>query len=186
MKGLRLNVTILTFLALVLGVLMAVLNTYPSWSQHAGTNEDPLLYATLFCIASAFMIASFGHPDKKREITKMWVIGSYRLEHCFRLVAYFFGGVIAFSVNSEIKIIETFHLAFTALAIAAGYLGLILYPETKKGHLWSWIGFAFGVGGFLLGFIFGLWSIAWAEVLAAFPLATWMFITYKKKKDVLY
>lgn len=180
MKGARLNVTILTALALAMGLLMAILNNYPSWSQHAGTNEDPLLYATLFFIAAAFMIASFGHPDRYREITKMWVVGNFRLEHCFRLVSYFFGGVIAFSVNNEFWLIETLHLVFTGLAIATGYLGLILYPETKKGHLWAWIGFAFGIGGFIAAFVFRLWSVAWGEVLAALPLAIWMFVTYRE------
>ncbi len=181
MKGAKLNVNILTALALLLGVLMALLNLYPSWSQTAGSNHDPLLYATLFCIATSFMIASFAHPQKRMNITKMWVIGNFRLEHYFRVVSYLFGGVLAFSVNNEFEIVEILHLVFTGSAIAVGYLGLILYPTTQKGHLYSWIGFCLGVGGFLLGYVFGWYSIAWGEVIASIPLAIFMLVTWKNK-----
>lgn len=180
MKGLRLNVFIQIYIAIGIGVLMAGLKIAESWSQHHDTDYDSLLYATLLAISFAFLIASFGHPEHKKEITKARLIGDYRLEHCFRYTAYFFGGVIVFGVNSNVWWVESLHLLFTGLAIASGYIGLILYPTTRKGHIWSWVGFAFGVGGFLLGFLFHFWSIAWGEVLAAIPLAVWMIKTYKK------
>ena len=179
MRGYKLNVFVLSGIALFFGVLMAVLNIYPSWSQTAGTNHDPLLYSTLFCIASSFMIASFGHPEKKRELTKFFIVGSFSLGQCFRLTSYFFGGVIAFSVNNEFSIIETFHLIFTGLGILTGYIGLITYPETKKGHTWAFIGTCLGLGGFLVGFLTNIYSISWGEVLAAIPLAIWMNMTFK-------
>ncbi len=179
MKNAKLNVWILTGLTLLLGVLMAVLNLSPSWSQSAGNSHDFLLYGCLFCISSALMIASFAHPEKDKEISKFPILGTIRLEHSFRLTAYFFGGVIACSVNSELWLIETLHLIFTALAITSGYVGLMLYPDTNKGHTYALIGFIFGVGGFLIGYIFGWYSIAWGEVLASIPLAVFMLKTWK-------
>lgn len=177
MKGSRLNINILIILAVFTGVSMAVLSFAPSWSQFAGTKNDPMLYATLFCISSAFMISSFTHPDKQRYIGF-----GFRWKHFNRLTAYFFGGVIAFSVNNDTGWVETAHLVFTALAIGTGYIGLVLYPESKKGNRWSWFGFAFGILGFFAGYIFGLWSIAWGEVLAAIPLAAQMSITLNFRK----
>ena len=179
MRGAKLNIRILTFIALSLGLLMAILNLYPSWSQTAGTIHDPLLYTTLFCIATTFTISSFTNLDRNKEISKIKFIGSFKLGHCHRVVSYMFGGVIAFSVNSEFWLIETLHLAFTGLAIAIGYLGLMMYPTTKRGHTLSLVGTLFGCLGFLGAFLFHFYSIAWGEVLAALPLAIWVNTSFK-------
>lgn len=181
MKGAKLNIRILTGIAVALGLLMAILNIYPSWSQFAGTAEDPLLYSALFCISSIFMISSFSSENRDREITKIWLINSLSLGQCYRLVAYLFGGVITFSVNSQESIVEIAHLVFTGAAILFGYVALMTYPETKKGHLWALIGTIFGVGGFLLAFLFNVYSTAWGEVLAAIPLAAFVNLTFDKK-----
>lgn len=181
MKGAILQIRILSILALCIGVLMAILNIYPSWSQTAGTIHDPLLYATLFCISSLFMISSYNSDNKDKIITKIWLIGTLRLGQLYRLVSYMFGGVIVFSVNNEFWLIEYLHLIFTGLAIFWGYIGLLTYPETKLGHTWAAIGFIVGIGGFLCGFVLHLYSIAWAEVIAAIPLAVWLNITFKNK-----
>jgi len=180
MKHAKLNVYILTILAVALGVVMSILNLSPSWSQSAGNPHDFLLYGCLFCISSALMIASFTHPDKLEVISKFPLIKEFRLEHSLRLTAYLFGGVIAFSVNSELAIVESLHLISTGLAIASGYLGLMTYPISKKGHTWAFIGLCFGVGGFLIGFLTSIYSIAWGEVLAALPLSIFIIITWKK------
>jgi len=182
MKGALLHVRILSGIALSLGILMAILNLYPSWSQTAGTVHDPLLYSTLFCISSLFMIASFESGNIDREITKIWLIGSLKLGQLYKLVSYMFGGVIVFSVNNEFQLIEHLHLIFTGLAIFWGYIGLITYPETTKGKTWAIIGFVFGIGGFLGGFVLNWYSTAWSEVLAALPLAIWVNVTFKKIK----
>ena len=183
MRGALLHTRILSGIALSLGILMAILNLYPSWSQTAGTVHDPLLYATLFCISSIFMIASYNSPNIDRVITKIWLIGTLKLGQLYRLVSYMFGGVIAFSVNNEVPFIEYLHLIFTGLAIFWGYIGLVTYPETKKGKVWALIGFIFGVVGFLGGFVLNLYSVAWAEVLAATPLAIWVNVVFDRNKD---
>lgn len=179
MKHAKLNVYVLTGLALALGIIMSVLNLSPSWSQSAGFSHDFLLYGCLFCISSALMIASFTHPEHRKRISKLWIIGDLRLEHTFRLTAYLFGGVIMFSVNSELATVELLHLVCTGLAIASGYLGLMMYPSTKKGHTAALIGFIVGVLGFLIGFLTNIYSIAWGEVIAAFPLALFIILTWK-------
>ena len=179
MKGLKLNINICIGLALVLGVIMAILNLYGSWSQHHLTVFDPFLYATLCSISFSFVMASFAHKHKYRVLTKFFNI-EYRLEHCFRLTAYLFAGVIVFGVNSPIKFIELLHFIFTGLGIVSGYIGLLFYYKNKKGRLFSYFLTLIGVGGFVLGFIFKLYSTSWAEVIAAAPLAVWMYKSINK------
>jgi 1,4-dihydroxy-2-naphthoate octaprenyltransferase len=58
------------------------------------------------------------------------------------------------------------------------------YPTTKKGHLLALLGAIFGVGGFLLGFLFKAYSIGWGEVLAAIPLAVFVNIVNNSKKII--
>lgn len=182
MKGAKLYVTTLTLLALAFGFVMALFGFNESWSQNHLSPYDPFLYATLFCISMTFLITSYHHPRYDREVTK---IGKYsiRLEHLLRLVCLMFGGVIVFGVNSPFWIVETLHLAFTGLAIGIGYLMIMTYPETKRGHLWAFIGLIFGGAGFLLGFLFGFYSIALAEVIATIPFVVWMFNTWVLKDE---
>ena len=184
MKGAKLWVAILTPLALFLGIIMAAFGFNESWSQNHGTPYDPFLYLTLFFIAVAFIKASSHHPDKERQIIKYGKKGkkSVRLKHMLGLTCLFFGGVMAFGVNSPITWVAMAHLIFTGLGIGTGYAMIVTYPETKKGKLWAHIGFALGVAGFLGGFIFHFYSIAWAEVLATIPFVIWMFTTWIFKK----
>lgn len=174
MKGLKLNIFICIGLAVTMGVVMAFLNLYGSWSQHHLTVYDPFLYFTLCCISFSFIMASFAHKNKYRVLTKFFVM-EYRLEHCFRLTAYLFAGVIVFGVNSPVKFIEILHFIFTGLGIVSGYVGLLFYYKDKKGRNFSYLLTAIGIGGFVLGFIFKLYSTSWAEVIAAAPLALWMY-----------
>jgi hypothetical protein len=182
MKGAKLYVAILTPLALILGIVMAVFAWNESWSQNHNTVYDPFLYLTLFAISTTFITASYGHPDKFKEVTKIkkW---SIRLEHLLRLVCLLFGGVIVFGVNSPVWWIETLHLAFTGAAIITGYIMVITYPTTNKGHIWAFIGTVFGGIGFLGAFIMGWYSVAFGEVLATIPFVVWMFYTWILKKD---
>ena len=172
MKGIKLITRICIVVAFVIGVFMALLNLYPSWSQYAGNAEDPFLYATLFLICLSFYGASVVHS--KRYKILFWIKSTdIRFEHLARVVAFLFGGVLIFSVNSPVKFIEILHLIFTGSAIGIGYVLLWFY--TKK--VWSFIGVCFGVIGFVLGFVFNLYSTAWAEVLAALPLGIFMYMT---------
>lgn len=163
-------------LALAIGILMASVNIFaPSWSQNAGTSLDPFLYATLILISFSFLISSSAHPQSLREITKFPFNISFKLKHAHTAIALFFGGVIIFSVNNTS--VEWLHLLFTALAIGTGYVTMLIYPETINGKMWAWIGFIIGIGGFLLGFLFHTYSIAYGEVIAAIPLVIWNYVT---------
>lgn len=184
MKGARLHVAIYTTSSLLTGLLMAVLAWNESWSQNHSTEYDPFLYLTLVPILAAFLTASYKHPERLREITKVkkylfWGKSQQiRVEHLLRLTGLFFGGVIVFGVNHPNWLVETLHLAFTGLAILTGYTMMLIYPESKKGRVWSWIGFVVGGSGFLMAFLFQSYSIAWGEVIASIPLAFWMFNTW--------
>jgi len=180
MKRAILNVRILTAISLVLGLLMAVLNLYPSWSQYAGTMHDPLLYSTLVCISSLFMISGFTNPNKEVEITKIWLLGRITLGQCFIAVAYLFGTVITFSVNNPSKIIEALHLAGTGSAILFGYVAMVTYHRSKRAQLIALIGAIVGILGFVGGFVLKIYSVAWGEVVAAIPLAIFVNLTYEE------
>jgi len=180
MKGAKLYAAILTPLALVLGIIMAIYGWNESWSQNHLSNYDPFLYMTLFCIATVFMIASYNHPDKTRMIFNIGK--NVRLEHILRLTSMLFGGVICFGVNSPLWIVETLHLVFTGLAIASGYAMIITYAETKKGKTYAVIGSILGVLGFLGAFVFHWYSIALGEVFATIPFVVWMGVTWIFKK----
>ncbi len=173
MKGDKLHINILILLVLVVGIIAAVIGLL-SWSQGADTEFEPLLYCILFAIGYAFTHAYGIHPEKERYITKGFNI---RLKHAHITTAYAFAFVGIFSIWSY----DTLHLISTGFAIGAGYFALMTYPETRKGKTWAWIGFIFGIGGFFLGFVLHFWSVAWGEVLAAFPLAIQMFVTLNYK-----
>ena len=176
MRGIALITKLCIISALVLGVAMAIINQHPSWSQYAGNPLDPFLYLTLGLITLAFYGSSFAHPQYKRHL--FWLLNiPVRFEHIARFTAFMFVGVLTFSVNSVFKFIEVLHLVFTGLAIGFGYLLLLFYTKTKKGRIWSYIGVSLGIIGFLLGFLLNLYSIAWAEVIAAIPLAIFLYRT---------
>jgi hypothetical protein len=177
MKGAVLHIKILISLALVLGIIISIVPLGPSWSQLHLTNNDTFLYATLFCIIAAFFKSASHHPEKKKEITKLFKHTSFRLEHSFNWMAYLFGGVIILGVNSPTFLIEIGHFVFTGAAILLGYITLLIYPETNSGKRWSYFGVLYGLGGFVMGFIFNFYSTAWAEVFAAIPLAIFLFKT---------
>lgn len=182
MKGKKLYVAVLTPLALLLGVLMALLDFNESWSQNHTTQYDPFLYMTLFCISIVFVVASYGHPDRLRKIASVFK-KEIRLEHILRLTCLLFGGVIVFGVNSPLWFVETLHLAFTGFAIASGYFMIVTFAETSRGKLWAVLGLCFGVAGFLGGFLMKWYSIAWGEVLATIPFVIWMYATWILDKN---
>jgi hypothetical protein len=158
---------------------MAVINVYPSWSQFAGQSLDPFLYLTLGLITLAFYGSSFDHPKQHRHLFNLFKTLDVRFEHIARFTAFMFLGVLTFSVNSPIKAVEVLHFIFTGLGIGFGYLLLLFYFKTNRTRLWSYVGVSFGVVGFLLGFLFNIYSIAWAEVIASLPLAIFLYLTYK-------
>jgi len=172
MKGLTLNIKICIITALAIGLFMAILNLYQSWSQHHLSDLEPLLYVVLLCISFAYLMASFAHPNKLREITKIGKM-SFRLEHAFRINAYLFSGIIIFGVNSSIGWVANLHLFFTGASILLGYITILIYDSIKRYYIHT----AIGIGGFVLGFVFNLYSVSWAEVIASIPLAVFLLKT---------
>lgn len=178
MKGLALNIRIGIVIAFTIGITMAILSIYPSWSQYAGNVQDPLLYTTLFAIAMVYMMSSFTNNKHIIQIAMIDV----RFEHLARVISYSFGGVIVFSVNSESEFIYTLHIIFTAIAIGAGYFLLLFYYDNTKQRTLSILGGIVGICGFLIGFLFNIYSVAWAEVIASVPLAIFLWDTSSQQQ----
>lgn len=183
MKGLKLNIKSISLITkaciiigLSLGILTSILGIYESWSQQDLTDFSTVLKATLWCISVGFILASFWHADKELVLTKFFKKGiEWRLEHSLRFTGFMFAGVLIFGVNSEVKWVSDLHYIFTGAGIVSGYIGLLFWSKTKRQRLWSYIAVAIGIGGFVLGFIFKYYSTSWAEVIAAFPLAFWLY-----------
>ena len=180
MKGLKLIAIVLIFVTVIVGVYLAIFSPEHSWSQNHKTDNDLFLYAVLVSVYTTFLIASFVHYEKKKEITKIFGI-SYRLEHAFRWTALFFGLVIILGVNSGIKEVAFAHLIVTGLAILTGYTTILLDADGNQQKSKSYYLTGIGIGGFLLGFVFNLYSTSWAEVISALPLGYYMFFELKKK-----
>ena len=161
-------------LAWLLGGVMTVLSFYPSWSQTAGTKEDPLFYATILTIIICFFQASKEHGKKYTIIgfgkNLGWFLG---------LSSFLFSGVLVFSVNNELWWVETLHLVFTGLAIAVPYYAMIkFYPNGIMFH-GALLSLVVGVLGFLGAFIGGWYNIGIGEFMAATPLVVWLYFSSK-------
>ena len=178
MKGLDLIIRILIPLALALFVIAGVLNKADSLSGLHLTVYDYLLYTCLQAIVLALWSAASSVKDKRKELTKIFGM-SYKLEHALRLTAFLFSGVIILGVNNEPTYI--LHLIFTALAILSGYVIVLLYPDTKLGRTWSYIGVGFGAITFGLGFFANYYSVTWAEFFLAIPIAIILYFIIKVK-----
>ena len=178
MKGIDLIIRILIPTALALFVIAGVLNKADSLSGLHLTLYDFLLLACLQSIVLALWSAASNVKDKRKELTKLFGM-SYKLEHALRLTAFLFSGVIILGVNNEPTYI--LHLIFTALAIISGYVIVLLYPDTKLGRVWSYIGVGFGAVTFGLGFFGNYYSVTWAEFFVAIPIAIILYFIIKVK-----
>lgn len=162
-------------------VLITSLELYYSWSQTAGNNEDPYLYATLFPIALCFWQAGDGHSFRNRKI-----LGGIKFRHFMYATAIFFGGVIAFSVNNHSLVIwgltvSDLHLVFTGLAIVTPYVGVLLANKAGQELKAAILSAVVGLGLFALGYIFNFYSTSVGELNAATPLVVSLVFTYSKK-----
>lgn len=176
MKGTSLIIRILIPLALGLFAWAGIMDYSNSLSGHHLSGWDPILYACLLSIYTAMFTVSM-KPEAKGLVLGSWRNIKYRAEHALRWSAAFFGGVIIFGVNSEIKAVEILHLAFTALAIIVGYTLVLLIPGSRPYRIfWRWVLLGFGFVAFFAGFWFDLYSVTWAELLVALPIA---FAVYK-------
>lgn len=182
----RTLITLFTSLAIATGTIAALLNKKESWSQLHLTVYDPLLNFILGCIYGVFLLAFAFHPDKEKEITKIkWLNLSIKLKWAFFTTAMLFLLVLTFGVNHQSKFIGSLHIIFTGLAILSSILTMVLYPETKKGHLWANTGALLASVGFILGYVFKIYSTAWAEVIVAFIFGTFLFVTFNIKKKII-
>jgi len=179
MKGSRLIVLVSLIVAVSTGTFLAILNKYGSWSDHQLTELNPLLSIILAAIQWTFLLSYSDHPKKEREITKVFK-KSVRLKHGLIITAFFFLCVLVLGLNEPSETIQKLHLVATGLAITTGYITLLTYPETPKGHKYANIGAAIGLTGFILGFVLNLYSVSWAEVIVSIPLAIFIFVTYIK------
>lgn len=180
MKSYKSLIVIALIAAVSTGIFTAILDKKNSWSELHTTQYDPLLYFTLGLIMAVYILAFAFHPEKDREITKIkWLKINVILKWAFLITAGLFLMVMTFGVNHEAALVQDLHIVFTGLAIMAGILTMVTYPETKKGHLVANTGAGLAVFGFSLGFNFRLYSTSWSEVVVALIFATFILITYK-------
>jgi uncharacterized membrane protein len=177
MKGANLLIKIGTYTALVGGLLMCLLAVYNSWSDHDMTVWQPLFELTLLSITVVYLVRGITHYRRRDRVSK-WI----RIGQLDWVVGFMFAGVLCTPVGHPVWVIETAHLLFTGLAIAAGYYGLLTYYDTKVGKGLSWIGFAVGIGGFLAAFVGRWYSVSIGELIAAIPLA--MHVLIENRADV--
>lgn len=168
MKGTRLHILIFTLIALGFGILMAVLNLYPSWSQYARSAQTSLLYLVLLSIFVTFWDRSKTHPKRDERAYRLLGMRISR-GRADRITAIMFAGVICTPVNVEL--LEIPHLIFTGLGILSAFLGMVTY---SKWYVPSVIAGAFL---FLASFIPDTYSVAWGEVFAALPIGHYILKT---------
>jgi len=160
-------------ISVVFMLIMISLNLYPSWSQHAISLQEPLLYGCLFCISSAFLWRSFVAINKYEKI--LWNIQT----RTFDVLSFaLFGCIIVTPVTHESNIIVNLHLLFTFLAISVSYLSMIMQSKNDKMlFLSSLISLCVGGAGFLIGFLTDFYTTGDGEFIVAFPLAVHIFFT---------
>lgn len=161
-----------TSIALILAVVMTALAKAPSWSQLHTTMHEPLLYATLLSIIIAFTIKAFTGLNKAYKVIKKLTVS-----HLDLVTALLFGGVLVFGVNSEVLFVKQSHLVFTGLAIAVGYLNLVLQQTEKMLKISALSGFILVLMSFPIGLLTTLYTIGEAELIASIPLAIYLFNT---------
>ena len=195
MKGLDLIIRIFKVFIVSIGVALAVLDYYNSWSDHVVDDRyRPVLNLILIMISLVFLFTSIKAVEKDKVLTKVFYI-PLRLGWALRVTGFLFICIIIFelnnktvllnlSLNDKISIVITYHVlhyVFTALSIISGYLTMLFYFDTKKERLWSYIGVTFGAILFSLGFAFHLYSVSWSEVLVSIPLLFWIRYLLKNK-----
>ena len=153
---------------------MTLFATALSWSQNHTFRFDFLLNGALACIFSIFVIRSFTHPNKDDKV--IWII---RRRHGCRIVAVLFFGVLVFGVNSELHWVRTLHMVFTASAILAVYLLMILVQKRTVERIAAILGAILGIGWFVVSVYNDMMNIADGEAIAALPIMFWIDSTTK-------
>jgi hypothetical protein len=195
MKGLKLYIHVFYAVVMTSGSVLAVLNYYNSWSDHVVDPAfRPLLNLMLAMISFVHFIISLLAKENRKVLTVVFK-KPIRLGWALRLTGTLYLGILVcelhnktvlldFAITDSFKIILTYHIlhyVFTALAIISSYLTLLFYCDTKQERLWSYLGLAFGVVGFGLGLILGIYSVSYAELLVAIPTLILLIYIMRKK-----
>ena len=171
----------LSWAALSLGLLMAVLDLYNSWSEHEGEPEEPLLNGALLCIISTYLVRSFVYPHRQRML---WRFFRLRVKHLNRIAAGLFAGVLIFSVNHPCDCwVNTLHLVFTGAGMFTALVEPVLYFPKYSTPWWGSIaGMAVAALLFILGYKFALYTVSTGEVLAAWVAVVFVTGTALSKR----
>jgi hypothetical protein len=154
---------------------MSVLGCYDSWSKHHATELDLLFYSCLVPIIMIYITSYSGHPKREEYVSKNFQ--GIKLKHLLMITGYLFLGVVICGVNSSWEWVQILHFIFTISAIITGYI--TMFSVWRRTPLAAFLYALIGVGGLVVGFTTDLYSLAWGEVIVAFPLALWMFLTIK-------
>lgn len=179
MKDARLITTFLIGLTLTLATIMVSLNLYPSWSQHARTLEEPILFATLISISFMYLIKSYSFTDRDFRLFSIGKM-NVRSKHMNKATSILFALILVFPVTHEYEWISTAHLIFTALAIATAYIEICFYSRS----LLAYIGSAAGVIAFLLAYFLNIYTVGMGELLTSIPIAFFSLWYIKKISNV--
>ena len=163
---------LLASIAFTLGIIMVALGLNPSWSQYARTLEEPLLLATLFCIATAFLVRYF-KADNRNDV----ILWKCETKHFDLLTYIFFGLVLITPVTHPNEIIQGAHFVFTGLAILTPYIALVAQQKDRLLKISTLLSVVFGAAGFLFGFLTPIYTTGEGELIAAFPLAIHIWFT---------
>jgi len=176
-----------TSLALLFAIAMSVMNLADSWSQYDLSDHEYLLDLCFWSIAFAYIFAHLSHKDGDLEVGRIRK-KPIRLKQLFLGNALLFGLTACFGVNSPYEWVQVLHFIFTIASIAMGYVTLWVYTltpfyldfkkiEVFKERAWGVFFTIIGIGGLCLGFFTDVISTAWGEVIAAVPLALFMYFT---------
>ena len=162
----------LASIAFVIALIMVSLNIYPSWSQHARTLEEPLLFATLLSIINCFMIRSYTAINRDNKVFKNITVSQLDFT-----TAIFFSFVLVFPVTHPDKWIEIAHFIFTALAIITAYLNMVLQQTEKMMKIASKFAFVVALALFLIGMLTNWYNVGIGEILVTVALIIHVYNT---------
>lgn len=192
MKTEKILLKFLLLSTVAIALQMALLGWFDSYSQSATSEHgDWMLRTYLNGLMLVFAILGVTAKDKAERINLSWAKISFRWV-CF-FVALMAWGVDATNVvdysleipESTSALKRTLHMIFTALTIGgSGFLGWHFFQKKTIGRNLAMIAVAVGITGFLGGFKFGWYSIAWGELIptVAISAIVWPIINEQLNK----
>ncbi|PXX26301.1 hypothetical protein C7967_11563 [Thalassospira sp. 11-3] len=174
MHGYRLVIKILVYLTLALSSVMVGLNfitgsPYVSWSLYMGSDTlYPLLLATLLSISIALVTRGYTHPERHSVLFSKWGI-DVSLEGLNKYAGVVFALVLVFAVSHPSWYVQNMHNILTGIGMFLVHLELWTYYQGEKKRSWR-IYSVLGIVGFLLAYIFNLYTIGLGEILVTLPV----------------